>query len=289
MNSDNSGVTLSVLKELQHMYTVSASRALGQNFLVDPNVSQKIAESIQPQQNVIEIGPGIGSLTVPLARHSQHVYAIEYDQYILDPLHQILTRFGVENKVSVLNEDVMNVDLEKMCSENNVETIIGNLPYNISAPLLANIASTTPSAKNIVAMVQKEVGERLGAPLGTREVSAITYKVQFYMDVSTVFNVQRQSFIPQPRVDSVVIQLTRRDTPLVNVHPSRVDQFFSMIDLAFGQRRKMLRKSLSSYLGDEITAIFQSAHLEPTLRPEQCTLEDFANLFHASEKAHNAD
>lgn len=289
MNSQNSGVTLSVLKELQQTYPVSASRALGQNFLVDPNISLKIAESIDANTNVIEIGPGIGSLTVPLARHSQHVYAIEYDQHILDPLNHILSGFGVATKVSVLNEDVMDVDLEKMCVENSVDTVIGNLPYNISAPLLANIARRTPSAKRVVAMVQKEVGERLGAQLGTRDVSAITYKVQFYMNVSTLFSVPRQSFIPQPRVDSIVIQLERRDSPLVNIEAAKVDDFFSMIDMAFGQRRKMLRKSLIGYLGETSNNIFQSANVDPTLRPEQCTLQDFANLFHSRESVHHAD
>lgn len=289
MNSHNSGVTLSVLKELQQNYSVSASRALGQNFLVDPNISSKIAEAIKPDSNVIEIGPGIGSLTVPLARRSHHVFAIEYDQHILNPMNHVLDQFDVKDKVTVLNEDVMNVDLEKMCVDNKVETIIGNLPYNISAPLLANIARTTPGARNVVAMVQREVGERLGAALGTREVSSITYKVQFYMEVTTLFSVPRQSFIPQPRVDSIVIALNRRETPLVDVDASKVDQFFGMIDTAFGQRRKMLRKSLAAYLGESSNNIFQAANLDPTLRPEQCTLDDFARLFHAAESRRRAD
>lgn len=285
MDSYNSGVTLGVLKDLQNTFSVNASRALGQNFLIDPNISRKIAESISPKENVIEIGPGIGSLTVPLARHSRHVYAIEYDQHILDPLNEILHRCNVADKVDVTHDDVMNVDLEKICAECDVDTIIGNLPYNISAPLLATMARKVPRAKNVVAMVQKEVGERLGAEMGTRQVSSITYKVQFYMDVVTLFSVPRQSFVPQPRVDSIVIRLTRREKPLVDIDADKVDRFFSMIDVAFNQRRKMIRKSLQSYLGEAGNDIFVSAHLDPMLRPEQCTLQDFAALFCASEDA----
>ena len=284
VNETHSGVTLSVLKELQQQYRVTASKALGQNFLIDPNISRKIEDVIEPGCKVLEIGPGIGSLTVPLARVSSFVHAIELDEHILVPLADVLSQFDVTNKVAVIHNDVMNVDLEKMCSESQIDTVIGNLPYNISAPLLANIARNAPSASLVVAMVQKEVGERLSAPLGTREVSSITYKVQFFMDVSIAFSVPRQSFIPQPRVDSVVIILKRRDSPAVDVAFEDVDNFFAMIDVAFGQRRKMLRKSLSTHFRERLSEIFLIAQVDPTLRPEQCTLENFAALFRAHQE-----
>lgn len=276
-----SGVTLSVLKELQANYRIVASKALGQNFLVDPNICRKIAGVVDPDQNVIEIGPGIGSLTVPLARVSKKVFAIEYDQHILAPLDDVLSKFEVSEKVEVINSDVMEVDLEKLAQDKNVETIIGNLPYNISAPLLADIAQKVPSVKHVVAMVQKEVGERLAANQGTRAVSAITLKCQYFMDIEPLFEVASQLFIPRPRVESIVIQMSRR--PLVDSDfPTTL---FLLIDTSFSQRRKMLRQSLKALFKSNGSQIFEEAGIDPTLRPEQCTLEQFASLSAVYEKA----
>lgn len=282
---DSTGVTLSVLKELQQRHNVRASRALGQNFLVDPNISRKISEVIPAGLNVIEVGPGIGSLTVPLARRCKSVHAIEYDEHILEPLSDVLKQFDVSDNVTVHHEDVMNVDLEQLCRNNDVHTIMGNLPYNISAPLLATIARSTPSATTVVAMVQKEVGERLSSPLKTRAVSSITLKCQFFMDIEIAFAVPRQSFIPQPRVDSVVITMKRRDNQLADIPTDEVDAFFMIIDTAFNQRRKMLRQSLKAKYGENLNNVFQAADVDPTLRPEACDLDDFARLYKAIRDA----
>lgn len=275
---DRSGVTLSVLKDLQSRYRISASKALGQNFLVDPNVTRKIAETIESQQDVVEVGAGIGSLTVPLAKSSQHVYTIEFDEHIISPLNDVLSMFGVSDKVEIIHSDVMDIDLEAFCVERNIDTIIGNLPYNISAPLLANISRKVPSVKTVIAMVQKEVGERLAAKQGTRSVSAITLKCQYFMDISILFEVSSQSFIPRPRVDSVVIKMERRE-----VGEKDVDAMFSMIDTAFSQRRKMLRQSLKGVFGRRVSEIFEKSGVDPTARPEQSTLEQFTRLFNAYE------
>lgn len=274
-----SGVTLNVLKDLQSQYQISASKALGQNFIIDPNITRKIAKTIDPGKNVIEVGPGIGSLTVPLARSSRRVYAIEFDEHILAPLQDVLSRFEVSDKVEIIHSDIMNVDLEAICIDKNVDTIIGNLPYNISAPLLADIARKVPRATTVVAMVQKEVGQRLAARQGTRSVSSITLKCQYYMDIHVLFEVAIQSFIPRPRVDSVVIKLTRRERDKDDLSQNDVDKMFVLIDTAFSQRRKMLRQSLKQRFGIQLNHIFQRANVDPTLRPEQCLLEDFVKLY----------
>lgn len=277
---NKSGVTLGVLQELQQKYRVTASKALGQNFLVDANISRKIAEAIEPDQNVIEVGPGIGSLTVPLARRSNRVIAIEFDAHILDPLNEVLTDFEVSEKVEVIHSDVMEVELQKLCLEKDVRTIIGNLPYNISAPLLADIAIKTPVVETVVAMVQREVGERLAAKQGTRAVSSITLKCQYFMDIKVLFDVPSQSFIPRPRVDSVVVSMSRHD----RAEPLKTDaikEMFSMIDMAFSQRRKMMRQSLKSMFGSDVAEIFELSGVAPTIRPEQCTLDDFLNVYRA--------
>ena len=278
---NNSGVTLSVLQELQQKYRVTASKALGQNFLVDANISRKIAESIDPGQNVIEVGPGIGSLTVPLARRSKRVFAIEFDAYILDPLNDVLTKFEVDNKVEIMHSDVMNVDLQKMCEEKGVSTVIGNLPYNISAPLLADIARKAPAVKTVVAMVQKEVGERLAAKQGTRAVSSITLKCQYYMDIEVVFDVPVQSFIPRPRVDSVLISMIRRAEGNDRLNKQDANEMFSMMDMAFSQRRKMMRQSLKGLFASKTAEIFEKSGVAPTARPEECTLDDFVKIFNS--------
>jgi 16S rRNA (adenine1518-N6/adenine1519-N6)-dimethyltransferase len=288
-NTIPSGVTLSVLQTLQEEYRVSASKALGQNFLVDPNIPVKIANEIGNEGNVIEIGPGIGSLTVALANRFEKVVAVELDQHLISPLESVLEMFGVSGKVDIINDDAMKVDFESLCKDNNANVIAGNLPYNISAPLLADICQNAPSAKTIIAMVQKEVGERLSAQIGTRAVSSITLKCQFFMDISVLFSVSPQSFIPKPNVDSVVIKMTRKDRDDYELSRVEIDDFFSLIDLAFSQRRKMLRKSLESVLKGDGEQIFVRAQLDPTLRPEACTLDDFYRLYREINKTENGE
>jgi len=273
------GLTPSLLKELQSDFGIKASKALGQNFLIDSNMCSKIAQSLPENVNVIEIGPGVGSLTIHLARRANSVIAIELDQHMLAPLESVLETFKVSEKVEVINQDVMKTDLEHLCTENNVEYIFGNLPYNISAPLLADIARKVPSVKCVVAMVQKEVGDRLSSKLGTRAVGAITYKCQHFMEIESLFQVPKMSFIPRPHVDSVVIKMERKNQESDNLSESQTNSMFKLIDTAFSQRRKMLRQSLKILLGANLDSIFVEANVEPTLRPEQLSNKDFLHLY----------
>jgi 16S rRNA (adenine1518-N6/adenine1519-N6)-dimethyltransferase len=270
--SSNSGITLTHIKNLQEIFGLRASKALGQNYLIDFNTSQKIAQLINAGENILEIGPGIGSLTIALARRAQKVFAIEYDKHLLEPLAYVLEDFDVEGQVIVDHDDVMKVDIDAYCRERNITTIVGNLPYNISATLLVDIAQKAPFVSYVVAMVQKEVGERLSAEQKSRDVSAATLKCQLFMDVEQKFDVSRTVFSPPPRVDSVVIEMKRHHR---YDDVTDIGGLFQLIDAAFNQRRKMLRQSLKSYLGDGIDEI------DLTLRPEQCSLDDFIRLYDA--------
>ena len=278
MENSTAGITPSVLKELQADFGVKASKALGQNFLIDPNMCNKIAQMLPENTNVIEIGPGVGSLTVQLARRAKKVFAIELDKHMLAPLGAMLERYEVAENVETINDDVMKVDLQQLCLENEVEYIFGNLPYNISAPLLADISLLAPKVKCVVAMVQKEVGERLSAKQGTRQVGAITYKTQYFMDIENLFQVPKMSFIPRPHVDSVVIKMERRASHDQVLDGPEVKKMFKLIETAFSQRRKMLRQSLKLLLGEQLDTIFVAANVDPTRRPEQLENNEFMEL-----------
>lgn len=268
-----SGVTISTIKNLQEKYGISPSKALGQNFLIDPNIANKIV-NLLGDDNVIEIGPGLGSLTVALARSREKVIAIDYDKYIIDPLKDVLNSFGLLDKVEIINDDIMKVDIESLAYSNKISSIVGNLPYNISAPLIADISRYVPSIDKLVVMVQKEVGIRLAAPQSTRDVSSISLKCQYFMDVNIRFSVPPQSFIPKPKVDSLVVELNRKP---VN-SSTNIDKLFGIIDCAFSQRRKMLRQSLKPVLGNQAEQIIANSGIDPTLRAEQCTIDDFIKM-----------
>lgn len=274
--NDTGGVTMTQISQLREEFGFSPSRALGQNFLIDANISAKIADAVETSP-VLEVGPGLGSLTVQLACRCDHVHAIEFDMHIIEPLKHVLSGFGVVDKVSITRDDIMKVDIQSVCTSEGISTIAGNLPYNISAPLLVDIARFAPVVTTVVAMVQKEVADRFCALEQTRQISAATLKTLYFMEIEKLFDVGQNSFYPAPKVESSVIKMVRRDQPLVDVDD--VEAFFSLIDTSFNQRRKMLRKSYSTLFGERANDIFQQANVDPMFRPEQCTLADFARLY----------
>ncbi len=273
------GITPNTIKQLKEDFGLKASKALGQNFLIDQNYCNKIATLIPENASVIEVGPGVGSLTLALAKHGHSVLAFEFDEYILEPLNYILEKFDMKSLVDVVHKDIMQVDLDQSLKDINSNIIVGNLPYNISATLLMNIAQNTKEANLVIAMVQKEVGERFSSPLKSRGVSGVTLKSRFFMDCEICFDVPRNVFIPAPNVDSCVIKLTRKLDPYSKIAKTDVIEFFKLIDSGFSMRRKMLRQSLKPILGDSIGKILESSGVDPTLRAEQCDLDDFASIF----------
>ncbi len=278
MHEQFSGVTVALINQLRQDFGFAPSKALGQNFLIDSNIASKIASYID--SNVLEVGPGLGSLTIHLSRKADKVFAVELDKYLIEPLQKVLRDFNLEN-VEVLNQDIMNLEIEEFCKENDIKAIAGNLPYNISAVLLVDIAMKASNVNTVVAMVQKEVAQRLCAEQKSRNVSSATLKLQYFMDAKLLFDVPPKSFYPPPNVDSSVILLTRKVDVISGIKQSDLDEWFELIDTAFSQRRKMLRKSLSSIFGDDAEKIFETANVSATLRPEHCDLEDFAKLYQA--------
>lgn len=282
-NSSSIGITPSIIKQLKENFGLRASKALGQNFLIDQNICYKIAALIDDEKSVVEVGPGVGSLTLALTGSGFNARCIEYDEHILEPLNFVLDHFKVQDRVEILNRDVLDVDLNQVLKDISSNTVIGNLPYNIAATLVMKIAQEYSEAKTIIAMVQKEVAERFCSPLKSRSVSGVTLKSRFFMEAQMCFDVPRTVFMPAPNVDSSVMKLTRKDNPYEKISEDQVADFFKLIDAGFSMRRKMLRQSLKPVLGKDVNEVLSKSGVEGTLRAEQCDLDDFISIYQASK------
>lgn len=269
---------IKVIKEILCKHGFSFSKALGQNFLVNPTVCPKIAELGNARKGfgIIEIGTGIGVLTNELAKRADKVVAIEIDDRLIPVLKDTLSEY---NNVKIINADVMKVDLKKIISEEFCGmdvALCANLPYYITSPILMMLLEERLPLKTITVMVQKEAGVRLCALMGSRDMGAVTVAVRYYSSPKILFNVSRGSFMPAPNVDSCVIQFTVNN----EVHADVIDEkfFFKVVRAAFSQRRKTLANSISSSgefpKSDIITAI-QNSELNPSVRPEQLSMQEF--------------
>ena len=272
---------IGVIKDILSRHGFSFSKALGQNFLVNPSVCPRIAELGGAEKGVgaIEIGTGVGVLTHELAKRADKVVAIEIDSRLIPVLKETL---GEHNNVTIINDDVMKLDLHKVIKEHfqGMDVVLcANLPYYITSPIIMMLLESRLPLKSITVMVQKEAGTRLCAEMGTREAGAVTAAVRYYSEPELLFNVSRGSFMPSPNVDSCVIKL--------NVHndggfkAEDEEFFFKTVRGAFSQRRKNLLNSLSSSMGIEkakVTEAVAAADISPNARPEQLSMEDFLRL-----------
>lgn len=272
---------IGVIKDILSRHGFSFSKALGQNFLVNPSVCPRIAELGGAEKGVgaIEIGTGVGVLTHELAKRADKVVAIEIDSRLIPVLKETL---GEHNNVTIINDDVMKLDLHKVIKEHfqGMDVVLcANLPYYITSPIIMMLLESRLPLKSITVMVQKEAGTRLCAEMGTREAGAVTAAVRYYSEPELLFNVSRGSFMPSPNVDSCVIKL--------NVHKDGgfkaedEEFFFKTVRGAFSQRRKNLLNSLSSSMGIEkarVTEAVAAADISPNARPEQLSMEDFLRL-----------
>lgn len=270
---------IGTVKEILDRHGFTFSKALGQNFIVNPTVCPRIAEMGGAQKGVgiIEIGTGIGVLTKELALRAEKVAAIEIDSRLIPVLEETLSGF---DNVTVINADVMKTDLKEVINthfQGLEAAVCANLPYYITSPIIMYLLESRLPIKSITVMVQKEAGERLCAKMGSRECGAVTAAVRYYAEPKLLFNVSRGSFMPSPNVDSCVIRLDIREKPAVEVNDEKF--FFRTVRGAFSQRRKNLANSLSSSLGIEksvvISAIRESG-LSENVRPEQLSLEEMA-------------
>lgn len=259
----------------------SFKKSLGQNFIVDPTVCPEMAAAaLDENTGALEIGPGIGVLTAELAKVAKKVVSIELDERLKPILAKTLAEFS---NTEVVFGDAMKLDLKALISEKFADcqrvVVCANLPYYITSPIIMGLLEAKLPLDSIVVMVQKEAGERLCAKVGSRESGAVTVAANYWADSEILFEVGRDSFMPPPKVDSVVIRLKIRENPPVKVN-SEAD-FFKLVKACFAQRRKTLSNTVSNSLGiskEKIGEALQKLGLSPTVRSEQLTMEELAGL-----------
>ena len=270
---------INVVREILSRHGFHFSKALGQNFIVNPEVCPRIAyeSGVNKDMCALEIGPGIGVLTKELAKRAKRVLAVEIDEALPPVLAETLAEF---DNVTVLNADVLKIDVLKTAREHFGDTpfvVCANLPYYITSPILMKLLEEGCGAESITVMVQKEAAQRIAAKPGTRDCGALTAAIHYYSEPEKLFDVGKNSFVPAPKVDSSVIRLKIRKEPPVSVPDEKY--FFKVIRASFGQRRKTLANSVSGGLGltkDEVLCALERCGLSPTARAEELSLEDFA-------------
>jgi 16S rRNA (adenine1518-N6/adenine1519-N6)-dimethyltransferase len=267
-------VTLSrrQVRDLLAEHGLSPSRALGQNFVADPNTVRRIARlaGVGPGDRVVEIGPGLGSLTLALADTGAEVTAVELDRHLLPVLRSVVESHGVR----VVEGDAMTLDWDAVLGR-GPWALVANLPYNVATPLVLDLLAGVPAIERMLVMVQREVGERLAATPGTKAYGIPSVKVAYRAGAEVVGRVPPTVFVPQPRVESVLVRLRRLPEPPVDADS---DVLFRLVEAGFGQRRKMLRRSLAG-LADP--AAFEAAGVRPEARAEELGLDDWARLSNA--------
>ena len=259
------------------------SKSMGQNFLIEGWVPRDIAEAsgAGPDTGVLEIGPGIGTMTQYLAESARHVIAVEIDQNLIPILKDTLSAY--EN-VTVINKDILKVDIQALAQEYNGGRpikVVANLPYYITTPIIMGLFESNVPIDNITVMVQKEVADRMQVGPGTKDYGALSLAVQYYAEPYIVANVPPNCFMPRPNVGSAVIRLTRHQTPPVTAKDPKL--MFALIRASFNQRRKTLQNGLNnspdiSFTKEQIAAAIESLGLPAAVRGEALTLEQFAAL-----------
>ena len=282
----NSKNTIEVLQKYDFVF----QKKFGQNFLIDSHVLDKIvsAAGITKDDFVLEIGPGIGTMTQYLAASARKVFAVEIDKALIPILEDTLKEF---DNVQVINQDILKVDIKKLAEEHNDGKpikVVANLPYYITTPIIMGLFESQVPIDSITVMVQKEVADRMKVGPGTKDYGALSLAVQYYAEPYIVANVPPNCFMPRPKVGSAVIRLTRHEKPPVEVADEKL--MFRLIRASFNQRRKTLANGLNnspelSYSKEEIQQTIEKCGFKAGIRVEALTLEDFAKLANAfSEK-----
>lgn len=275
---------------------ISPSRALGQNFVTDPNLVERVARlaGVGAADRVVEIGAGLGSLTVALAATGAEVLAIEIDRYLTPVLRELVEPLGV----TVVQADAMSCDWAELLGDGVAVAgdagagevaaadsaaaasrrpwvLVANLPYNIATPLVADLLREVPAIARMLVMVQREVGERLAAAAGSRTYGAVTVRVAYFAEARVVARVPAAVFLPRPNVESVIVELVRRPSPAVPLDVASFEEIDRLVRAGFSGRRKMLRRSLDGLVTEEA---FVAAGVESTRRPEELAVETWGKL-----------
>jgi 16S rRNA (adenine1518-N6/adenine1519-N6)-dimethyltransferase len=253
------------------------SRRLGQHFLADPNTARRIVRvsGVDAGDRVLEIGPGLGSLTLALRERGCDVLALEVDRRLAGVLEDVVA--GDED-VRVVTGDALTVDFDTLLV-GGPWRCVSNLPYNVATPVVVRLLEEAPSVSSALVMVQREVAERLVAAPGSSAYGAASVRIAYYADAKIVGMVPRAVFVPVPKVDSALVELVRRDVPAVDV-PSRA-RFFELVRAGFAHRRKMLRRTLRSALGERTADVLTRAGIDPRARAESLGLTEWASLARA--------
>ncbi|EHC9953927.1 TPA: 16S rRNA (adenine(1518)-N(6)/adenine(1519)-N(6))-dimethyltransferase RsmA [Staphylococcus pseudintermedius] len=278
--------TPSRTRALLNQYGFNFKKSLGQNFLIDVNIINRIidASGIDHMTGVIEIGPGMGSLTEQLAKNAQHVLAFEIDQRLIPVLDDTLSPY---NNVTVINEDILKANvaeaIQQHLSHCEKIMVVANLPYYITTPILLTLLEQDLNIDGYVVMMQKEVGERLNAQVGTKAYGSLSIVAQYYTETSRVLTVPKTVFMPPPNVDSIVVKLMKRESPIVDV--DNPNAFFKMTKGAFSQRRKTIYNNYQNLFenGKEqketIMQWLERADIDPKRRGETLSIQEYARLY----------
>ncbi|EKH2207774.1 16S rRNA (adenine(1518)-N(6)/adenine(1519)-N(6))-dimethyltransferase RsmA [Staphylococcus pseudintermedius] len=283
---DKDIATPSRTRALLNQYGFNFKKSLGQNFLIDVNIINRIidASGIDHMTGVIEIGPGMGSLTEQLAKNAQHVLAFEIDQRLIPALDDTLSPY---NNVTVINEDILKANvaeaIQQHLSHCEKIMVVANLPYYITTPILLTLLEQDLNIDGYVVMMQKEVGERLNAQVGTKAYGSLSIVAQYYTETSRVLTVPKTVFMPPPNVDSIVVKLMKRESPIVDV--DNPNAFFKMTKGAFSQRRKTIYNNYQNLFenGKEqketIMQWLERADIDPKRRGETLSIQEYARLY----------
>ena len=267
-------------------YGIHANKSLGQNFLINEEVINQIIEKAEIDENdlVIEIGPGLGTLTSRLLEKAGKVICVELDDRMITILND---RFKLYNNFELIHDDILKVDLNKIINENLLENnninkikIVANLPYYITTPIIMKLLEEKLNITSITVMIQKEVADRLIAVPGEKNAGAITYSVYYYAEAEKVLDVANNSFIPEPSVTSTVIKLNIRKEPVIQINDEKL--MFKIIKQAFMQRRKTLANALSNMdifkSKEEIVKVLEDLNINTKVRGEALTIEQYAQI-----------
>lgn len=273
----------SATKEVINKYSFAFQKKFGQNFLIDSNILENIVEAAEITKDdfVLEIGPGIGTMTQYLCEAARQVVAVEIDKMLIPILEDTLSEY---DNVEVINQDVLKVDIKSLAEEKNAGKpikVVANLPYYITTPIIMGLFESGVPIESITIMVQKEVADRMQTGPGSKDYGALSLAVQYYADAKVMLNVSASCFMPRPNVDSAVIKLTRYKEPVVEVKDEKL--MFRVIRASFNQRRKTLVNGLKNsaeldFSKEEIVSAIHHIGKEESIRGEKLTLEEFAKL-----------
>jgi 16S rRNA (adenine1518-N6/adenine1519-N6)-dimethyltransferase len=270
--------SIAYVNEILRTYDTHAKKRFGQNFIVDANIIHKIVNTsgVDKETMVLEIGPGMGSLTQELLKHAKKVVAIEIDPLMVELCEK---HFHDEPHFTLIHDDVLNVNFEELFKSNQCLhekcMVVANLPYYITTPILFKLIESNVCFNSMQLMVQKEVAQRFLAKVGTKDYNALSIIIQTLFEVKTALEVSRNVFIPRPAVDSSVIHLKRKE-----VSYAQCKQYFDFLKCAFVQRRKTLTNNLkATYDSESIKAALNACQLSESVRAEACTHEQLSSLF----------